>query len=346
MSLKSQMIDGPTGPLELLSSLPTITTTTPPPPPLLFLHGLSCSAHCYQNFLPYLARRGYAAYALSLRDHGASHRQSWLARTLGTTLHGWGRDVEAAIAHVAAAHPDAPAPVLGGHSLGGGLAQWLVSAGGSTAAAGSRPSPVSALVLLGSAPLRGGGREILGHWQAVEAATAKQDGGEPAPHWLWGARCRLQTPAQVRAAFFSDATSDAAVDAWLRGCRSATGNARASAAILWPFGDAARVLAHLPGLLGPRRGGSASARKVLCVAGSADRLVPPAMVLDNYRAYQAADVIAQADGNGGGGGDDTAEACSFLTVEGSGHHLMIDAHWEECADGIVQWLSGQAPVKV
>lgn len=340
MALKSQLIDGPTGPLELLSSLPTTptagTAAPAPPPPLLFLHGLSCSAHCYQNFLPYLARRGYAAYALSLRDHGGSHRQGWLARTLGTTLPGWGRDVEAALAHVAAAHPGAPAPVLGGHSLGGGLAQWLASA-----SAPGRPPPVSALVLLGAAPLRGGGREILAHWQAVEAPQ----GG--AAHWLWGARCQLQTAAQVRAAFFSDATPDAAVDAWLRECRSAQGNARASASILWPFGEAGRVLAHLPGLGGGSGGGGAAdplrppaPKKVLCVAGSADRLVPPAMVLDNYRAYQAADAAAAAQAGGA-----TGEACSFLLVQGSGHHLMMDAHWEECADGIVQWLGGQATVK-
>jgi pimeloyl-ACP methyl ester carboxylesterase len=41
-------------------------------PPLLFVHGAYTAAWCWENFLPWFARRGYDAHAVSLRGHGAS----------------------------------------------------------------------------------------------------------------------------------------------------------------------------------------------------------------------------------------------------------------------------------
>ncbi|KXJ85453.1 Alpha/Beta hydrolase protein [Microdochium bolleyi] len=116
-------IEGPGGRLQLLYSLPSpsATATTTTKPPILFVHGTMCSARDYAFFLPYLASRGFPAYALSVRGHGGSQEQSFLVKMLFTTADSWAQDIAAALSYVAARHPDADRPpVLGGHSLGGG----------------------------------------------------------------------------------------------------------------------------------------------------------------------------------------------------------------------------------
>ena len=56
--------------LEVVSRLPKRATRKPP---LLFVHGGYCDAWCWTPyFLPWFAARGWPAYALSLRGHGAS----------------------------------------------------------------------------------------------------------------------------------------------------------------------------------------------------------------------------------------------------------------------------------
>ena len=65
--------------LDLISRYPE---TTPEPTPLLFVHGSFSDARVWdENFLPYFARRGYAAHAVSLRGHGRSeghqHLHTW-----------------------------------------------------------------------------------------------------------------------------------------------------------------------------------------------------------------------------------------------------------------------------
>ena len=50
-------------------------------PPLLFVHGGYCDAWFWEPyFLPWFAARGYPAYALSLRGHGASGGGDTLSR--------------------------------------------------------------------------------------------------------------------------------------------------------------------------------------------------------------------------------------------------------------------------
>jgi pimeloyl-ACP methyl ester carboxylesterase len=55
--------------LEIISELPAQETKRPP---LLFVHGAWHGAWCWRRFLPFFARHGYAAHALSLRGHGGS----------------------------------------------------------------------------------------------------------------------------------------------------------------------------------------------------------------------------------------------------------------------------------
>jgi pimeloyl-ACP methyl ester carboxylesterase len=54
--------------LEVLTNIKQVTQRSP----ILFVHGAWHGAWCWENFLPYFADRGYGAYAVSLRGHGAS----------------------------------------------------------------------------------------------------------------------------------------------------------------------------------------------------------------------------------------------------------------------------------
>lgn len=86
--------------------------------PLLLLHGAFGGAWTWAEHLgPYLARRGRASLAVSLRGHGGSEGRE---RVRDTTLDDYLADVAAALALFR------QTPVVVGHSLGGLLAQRLV----------------------------------------------------------------------------------------------------------------------------------------------------------------------------------------------------------------------------
>ncbi|ANQ83576.1 putative acetone-cyanohydrin lyase [Azoarcus olearius] len=83
--------------------------------PLLFIHGAYVGAWCWEEyFLPWFARHGWAAYALSLSGHGGSRRRDRLdAYSIA--------DYVADVVEVAGKLP-AP-PILIGHSMGGMVVQ-------------------------------------------------------------------------------------------------------------------------------------------------------------------------------------------------------------------------------
>jgi pimeloyl-ACP methyl ester carboxylesterase len=88
-------------------------------PQLLFVHGGYCDAWFWEPyFLPWFAAQGYAAYALSLRGHGASGgRDSLFVAGLD--------DYEADVEHVAGTL-QAP-PILIGHSMGAAVVERIVA---------------------------------------------------------------------------------------------------------------------------------------------------------------------------------------------------------------------------
>ena len=110
----------PTEPrLELRSRLPARNTGNGRKPPILFVHGGYCDSWCWEPyFLPWFAAKGHAAYALSLRGHGASAGHATL---FVTGLDDFAADVE----HVASGLP-AP-PVLVGHSMGAAIVERLLA---------------------------------------------------------------------------------------------------------------------------------------------------------------------------------------------------------------------------
>lgn len=124
--------------LELRSCLPARANGGTRKPPLLFVHGGYIDGWCWAPyFLPWFARNGYAAYALSLRGHGASRGHE--------TLFVAGLDEFAAdVGHVAAGLPSAP--VLIGHSMGAAIVERLLATGPVRAAALLSPVPPAGLL--------------------------------------------------------------------------------------------------------------------------------------------------------------------------------------------------------
>ena len=107
-------------------------------PPLLFVHGGYSDGWCWDAyFLPWFARQGYAAHALSLRGHGesAGHDTLFVAG-----LDDFAADVE----HVVSQLP-AP-PVLIGHSMGAAVCERLLATRPTRAVALVAPVPPSGLV--------------------------------------------------------------------------------------------------------------------------------------------------------------------------------------------------------
>lgn len=106
--MKTEIIDG----LELIVAEPLRVLY---PRPLLFVHGAFAGAWVWaEQFLPYLAARGYRAAALSLRGHGASRGHEHID-ALG--IRDFVDDVAVAVGHLA------EEPVLIGHSMGGFVVQ-------------------------------------------------------------------------------------------------------------------------------------------------------------------------------------------------------------------------------
>ena len=115
--------------LEIRTHLPAQSAGNGRKPPLLFVHGGYSDAWFWEPyFLPWFARKGYAAHALSLRGHGASAGAETLF-VVGLD------DFASDVSRVAAALP-AP-PILIGHSMGAAIVERLLA---------TRPPPAAALI--------------------------------------------------------------------------------------------------------------------------------------------------------------------------------------------------------
>jgi non-heme chloroperoxidase len=127
----------PEAPLEVRKRLPA---TRSQKPPLLFVHGGYCDAWFWEPyFLPWFAERGYPAYALSLRGHGASGGRDALF------LAGLD-DYEADVEHVAGTL--ASPPILIGHSMGAAIVERIVAKRPVRGAALLAPLPPAGLLAI------------------------------------------------------------------------------------------------------------------------------------------------------------------------------------------------------
>ena len=159
--------------LEIVADTSHVTRPTP----VVFVHGAWHAAWCWENFLPYFARAGYASYALSLRGHGASEGREGLR--WHSAAHGYVADLAQVVETL-----ERP-PILVGHSMGGYVVQKYLET--RSAAAG---------VLLASVPVSGLKGFVLRAtrrhpWVALKAQLTMNS-------WYL-----MATPALAREAFFS-----------------------------------------------------------------------------------------------------------------------------------------------
>ncbi|PKN68355.1 MAG: hypothetical protein CVU54_14945 [Deltaproteobacteria bacterium HGW-Deltaproteobacteria-12] len=102
--------------------------------PLLFIHGAGGTSEYLKNYLLFFARAGWQCYAINLRGHHPSDRESNLAQT---TIQDYAEDVERVMRDLAIEHC-----ALIGHSMGGLIAQKIAT----------QFQSVQALVTIASAP--------------------------------------------------------------------------------------------------------------------------------------------------------------------------------------------------
>ena len=173
--------------LEVLSRLPSGAAH---PVPLLFVHGAWHGAWCWdEHFLPYFAERGFAAYALSLRNHGASAPS-------GSLRFSCMRDYVEDVARGAAQLPSPP--VIIGHSMGGFVAQHFLARHNAPASVLVAPAPPTGVL---PTTLKLARRHPLAFLKA---------------NALWSLYPFIATPALAKEAFFSADMDDALADAYWR----------------------------------------------------------------------------------------------------------------------------------
>lgn len=108
---------------------------------ILFVHGAWHGAWCWEKFLPYFAQHGYAAYALSLRGHGASDGRDRIR--FHSAAKGYVADVAAVVQAIG--RPT----ILVGHSMGGYVVQKYLEKNSAPAAILLASIPVSGILGFG-----------------------------------------------------------------------------------------------------------------------------------------------------------------------------------------------------
>lgn len=104
--------------------------------PLLLVHGAFTGAWCWaENFLPYFAKQGFRACAVSLSGHGGSPGRERLDRL---SISDYVRDLEQAVSTIGGD------PILVGHSMGGFVVQKYLER-----------ASASGVVLMASVPPQG-----------------------------------------------------------------------------------------------------------------------------------------------------------------------------------------------
>ncbi|MDR2207535.1 MAG: alpha/beta hydrolase [Azoarcus sp.] len=132
--------------------------------PILFIHGAYIAAWCWEeHFLPWFARRGWAAYAVSLSGHGQSPGREHLD-SLSLSHY---------VANIVEAVATLPAPpILIGHSMGGMVVQKYLEQAAAPAA-----------VLMASVPPQGLISSALGMFftapQLLTDLNRIMGGGDP-----------------------------------------------------------------------------------------------------------------------------------------------------------------------
>ncbi|KAH7130404.1 Alpha/Beta hydrolase protein [Dendryphion nanum] len=325
------------GPLELLSALPSQLDHSKPP--LFFAHGGFGCAEVWTSYMQYFASKGYACYSMSYRGHG----NSWypgLWRMYFTPRNTVGDDLVAGIKYVEelekarrGGNVEDAKVVLIAHSAGGALSQYILSRG---------LVKVQGFCMLAAVP-------GFGSWKVYRfwALTALIH----FPYRLYHPRYVLATTQQVHDAFFTPSTPISVV-------RSLERLLSPYESMLWPiqalfrFVTGPDVLSSITrwGVpkptssntkISPESSNSVNSR-FLVLAAEHDVLCTPAILEDVAQRYRAAfrelvsnkkiDGVSKDDLRGNENG------VSFRVVPGLGHHLQNHVEWENGAKVILEWV--------
>jgi pimeloyl-ACP methyl ester carboxylesterase len=225
------------------------TTPVPGRPPLLFIHGSGRGAWVWtEHFVPYFAHNGYYCVALDLRGHGESEGRDDLMRF---RLDDFAGDVANLATEMVLR--DLPAPVLIGHSLGGGVIERHID---------QRTLNMPAGVLLAPFP-RGDG------WRLATNAAIKTFGFSRMARIMFTHDTSLmyESPEVARRAFFAADTPEEVTRAYWERLQPES----------WMSGDVGRFAGSAPL--------ANSDIPLLFVSGAEDKVFPPEAIKRTAEAY-------------------------------------------------------------
>lgn len=257
---------------------------------------------CYRHFLTYFSSKGYPSYSLSFRGHGNSFNPGYWALYF-TGLRTFVQEAALAINHITSLH--STAPVVMGHSSGGGVIQYVVSYDVAT---------VSGVALLGAVSGFGSLTTYLKWWTMDPWFYPRyiKDGCHP--------RSALSSTDLVRQTFFVDDAPEEVViecEKYMPEYESMSWPME----MMWEFAQ--------PELLAKRV--AKMEKGMLFLAAENDRLVTPKISHQLATWYRSA---AEFEG--------VSPRFEEKLLEHSGHHLMTDVSWENGARLVWEWLEGKS----
>ena len=179
------------------------------------------------------------------------------------------RDVESTLDYISSLHPDAPRPVLVGHSAGGGLSQY-------TLANTKQETLTSGVILIAAFPPSGGWRVYL-NWFVADpwfALRIIHQGGDP--------KAPLSSPALVQKIFFGPQMRRDDLLKFYEDMNPEESIAWPSS-MMFPFVDVKKVKEHASG-------------KVAWIGGQKDVIMSPRIMKGAAQAYQAPLTIVPSAG--------------------------------------------------
>ncbi|KAF2188129.1 alpha/beta-hydrolase [Zopfia rhizophila CBS 207.26] len=313
-------IPTPSGPLELLSAIPSNPS---PIPPIFFAHGGFGCAEIWLQWMQFFCSKGIACYAMSYRGHGKSWYPSFL-RMCFTTRGMMAGDLVAGIKFVEGLERERRKRsedvkvILVAHSAGGGLSQYILSQG---------LLKVHAFCMCAAVP-GFGSVAVYKFWSWMIPFHF--------PYRLFHPRHVLATTSQVKSAFFSPQIP-------LSSVRIFEKLLAPYESLLWPsqmlpsFVNPTALLSNIVGWNRSASSTKPNADKLLVLAAEYDVLCTPKVLLDAAERYMKAfsDMVRRNAILEEGG---ESEGVRFRVVPGVGHHLMNDVEWERGAEEIFEWL--------
>ncbi|KAH6614122.1 Alpha/Beta hydrolase protein [Boeremia exigua] len=325
-------INTASGPLELLTALPTDVKSSKPP--LLFAHGGFGCASIWLSYMTYFSSRGYPCYAISYRGHGNSWYPGFW-RMYFTSRGTMAEDLTAGVKEVEKLETERQHAeekvrvVLIAHSAGGALSQYALSRGFVM---------VQGFCMLAAVP-------GFGSWSVYKfwGLTAPIH----FPYRLFHPRYILATTKQVHDAFFTASTPTSVV-------KKLESLLSPYESMLWPmqalfrFVSGSDVISSIVGWALKKHPGTdkpaSIAPRFLVLAGEEDVLCTPSILKDAAERYSAAvhfcvrvgridlsesDIMSVTA--------DKWDGVSFKITPGLGHHLQNHVEWERGAEEILKW---------